>query len=281
MAKLTEEQKLARAKTKEENLKKQEQERLEGLRQSRLSDLRKKPLPDPKFSYTVGERVSPRTASFDYMIIKEILDGGKILLCEIHCFADRHGLSEIRLDYLSHLDVLPENYELMPTISFRDENYMHFNNSELFSLLTMYYSSGIDTSPVYQRELCWSLEDKQRLIGSIFNNIEIGKFAFIELPYNKDGSGHSYEILDGKQRLNAIIEFYEDGFEYESRTFSQMSNRDKSHFQHYSVTLGRGRETMTLKDKMEYFIRMNTTGVPQSEDHLEKVKALIKKEKSE
>ena len=58
----------------------------------------------------------------------------------------------------------------------------------------------------------WDIEDKVKLIDSIFNNIDVGKFAFIKVPY-KDNSP-SYECLDGKQRVTALIEFYEGRFEY-------------------------------------------------------------------
>lgn len=55
----------------------------------------------------------------------------------------------------------------------------------------------------YQRDYVWSQEDKESLIDSIFNHIEIGKFVLVFKGYE----GDMYEVLDGKQRLSALQEF--------------------------------------------------------------------------
>ena len=49
------------------------------------------------------------------------------------------------------------------------------------------------------------------LLDSIFKNIDIGKFVLIHLSDSEwVERGFGYEILDGKQRLSALIEFYEN-----------------------------------------------------------------------
>ena len=56
--------------------------------------------------------------------------------------------------------------------------------------------------PEYQREpTVWNLEQKQRLIDSILRNFDI---AAIYLYERKDGT---WECIDGRQRLNAIMAF--------------------------------------------------------------------------
>jgi uncharacterized protein with ParB-like and HNH nuclease domain len=69
-------------------------------------------------------------------------------------------------------------------------------------------------NPDYQRDLVWSLEDKVNLIDSIYNDIEIGRFAFIKTDYSKNNFDFDkdfyWEILDGKQRISAIIDFFEE-----------------------------------------------------------------------
>lgn len=58
----------------------------------------------------------------------------------------------------------------------------------------------------YQRKLVWTVDEKQYLIDSILKGLPI---PLILLGETKDGK---YEIIDGLQRMNAIISFIENRF---------------------------------------------------------------------
>jgi len=60
----------------------------------------------------------------------------------------------------------------------------------------------------YQRKLVWTLEEKQKLVESILRKYPIPAILLAE----RDGNGGQYEIIDGLQRLNAIISFIEGAF---------------------------------------------------------------------
>lgn len=60
----------------------------------------------------------------------------------------------------------------------------------------------------YQRKLVWTLEEKQKLVESILRKYPIPAILLAE---KDDESGH-FEIIDGLQRLNAIISFIEGTF---------------------------------------------------------------------
>src|SRR6476659_5752872 len=72
--------------------------------------------------------------------------------------------------------------------------------------------SEIDVNPVYQRKgSIWSAKDKAFLIDSILNDYDIPKvyladFTSIRNPWNKKKK--RYAVIDGKQRLEAVTEFY-------------------------------------------------------------------------
>ena len=151
---------------------------------------------------------------------------------------------------------------------------INFINSEIESLIHKYYSFGVNMNPDYQRDYVWGLSDKQLLIDSIFNNIDIGKFAFIHLDYKKwDEAGYGYEILDGKQRLNAIIEFYENRFPYKGVYYNDLSGRDKRIFKNHSIVQGEVSET-ERKDVLKYFLMLNRTGRVMDQEHLDKVEKM-------
>lgn len=70
----------------------------------------------------------------------------------------------------------------------------------------------IDMKPVYQREgRLWSRADKAYLIDSILNGYDIPKIYMTDFTVgvvSLNRKGLPYAIIDGKQRLEAIFDFY-------------------------------------------------------------------------
>lgn len=85
------------------------------------------------------------------------------------------------------------------------------------------YRDKIDFSPVYQRHSnIWDLYKKQLFIDTILNDYDIPKLYFNYFidnnnPLNKNNK--LYAVVDGKQRLETIIEFFQGKFKL-SKTFS-------------------------------------------------------------
>jgi hypothetical protein len=83
----------------------------------------------------------------------------------------------------------------------------------------------IDMNPPFQRAgRLWSRGDKAFLIDSILNEYDIPKLYVADFTFgnaNLNKKGLPYAIIDGKQRLEAIFEFYsgevvlDDGFVYQ------------------------------------------------------------------
>lgn len=68
----------------------------------------------------------------------------------------------------------------------------------------------------YQRKLVWTLAQKQSLIDSILNNIPIP----LILLAKSDRIDGSFEIIDGLQRINAIVSFLENSYTYSGDYFN-------------------------------------------------------------
>lgn len=66
--------------------------------------------------------------------------------------------------------------------------------------------SYIDISPGYQRRARWDRKKKSLLIESFLMNVPIPPIFLFEKDYNQ------YEIMDGRQRLEAISEFLENDY---------------------------------------------------------------------
>lgn len=85
----------------------------------------------------------------------------------------------------------------------------------------------IDFEPSYQRKgRRWSTSDKQYLVDSILNGFDVPKFYVADFTYGLSRLNEkkkSFAVIDGKQRLEAIFDFFDDSFPLSS-SFSWLPN---------------------------------------------------------
>ena len=150
---------------------------------------------------------------------------------------------------------------------------LSYFQQEIESLLYKVYEFGVDFDPEYQRELVWDNDDKEALIGSIFNNIDIGKFVFV---HTEDfGAKYLYEILDGKQRLRTILDFYENKLSYMGHYYNDLCEKDQRHFRRFSIATAEVKESNRVQI-LKYFVVLNTHGRAMDKNQLKKVEQMIK-----
>ncbi len=146
---------------------------------------------------------------------------------------------------------------------------------------TIVDSDGNDV--VYQRDFCWTLKDKQLLIDSIYNSIDIGKIVVRNRSYKwvenriKNGKSAAFkDVVDGKQRLNAIIGFICGEFP-DSNGFYWDDLSSMAHLTFYSfsaLAYGEVEEDATDADIKAIFLGVNFTGVQMSQEHIDFVKGI-------
>ncbi len=137
----------------------------------------------------------------------------------------------------------------------------------------------------YQRPFVWELKDKQNLVESIYNSIDCGKIllrlrSWEELEkLQKEGETElSFrDIVDGKQRLNAVISFINDEYaDLNGNYFSDLSDVSQHRFtDHQLFSYSEMDEKTTDQEVVEQFLKLNFTGVPQSIEHINFVKSLL------
>jgi len=243
---------------------------------------------DPTYTFEVGEEV--QYGAVHKTVVLEVIDDGTIYLVSTRSDyrndprknAEGQKL-EVSKGYKSWLDlrkkITKEEHSKIPVFTEEDNIRLNYYQTGMTHFWSVLYYFGVNMNPDYQRDLVWELKDKVKLIDSIFHNVDIGKFVFRSLEYKesyeKNEKGYTYEIIDGKQRLTAIKEFYEDRFKYKGRTFSELNLRDKAHFDTYSISCA---EVKGATDQQIYklFVRLNTGGKAVSEEQINKVKNLIK-----
>lgn len=82
---------------------------------------------------------------------------------------------------------------------------------------TLYGPGKIVVNRRYQRKLVWTLEEKQKLVESVLNKFPIPAILLAERE-----SGE-YEVIDGLQRLHALISYIEGAFAAPSGKYFDVS----------------------------------------------------------
>lgn len=135
----------------------------------------------------------------------------------------------------------------------------------------------------FQRGLVWTLEQKQQLIESMYNWIEIGKIVFryrsweqVSKEMIESGHGYNWECIDGKQRINTILEFIQGKFaDLHGNYWKDLSPDAQRHILNYDrVAFARLEEYTSDADVIRVFLTLNFTGVPMSKEHIQFVQSI-------
>lgn len=252
------------------------EEKLQLERENGLRDIKREIIyaNEPTYYFNVGDKV--KLGMIKESVVEEVLYGGKAYVLRCTMTDTNYGNS---FDYETYrvvmwTDVRPITND--KTKFAENQNIrLNFYNINLDSLINRYYHFGIDMSPDYQRDYVWDQYDKELLIDSIFKNIDIGKFAFIKIPYiNWSEKNVGYEILDGKQRLSTIIEFYENRFSYKGKYYNDLSTKDKTVFENHTVSVA-DTEEANKKEILKCFLLLNRAGKVMDKKHLDKVEKML------
>jgi hypothetical protein len=146
-----------------------------------------------------------------------------------------------------------------------------------------YVYDGNGAKTRYQRGFVWTEDDNRLLLNSIYNGVDCGKvlmrrreFGELQSMYNKGERELFFsDIVDGKQRLNAVVRFMND--EYQDSYgdyFSDLSDRAQSTFLNGFPFSYSEIRNATDSQVVRQFLKMNHLGVPQSKEHIEFVSNL-------
>lgn len=227
--------------------------------------------------------------------VKEIVDGVPYII-------EHTSLRPVDVPWkkaIYHIGVNPFNVNdrFIRSVNFQLESILHvvFDNRDNYEI-EGYPIMRCNLNPFviidgeknyFQRDLVWNLEDKQLLIDSIYNNIDCGKVLVRKRDWKEleqmVADGHVYELsfidlIDGKQRLSTIHDFMQDGFEDSmGNLYSDLSRTAKGNFTgNQLLSYSEISEGVNDRDVIEQFLKLNFSGVPQSKEHLEFVRSLIK-----
>ena len=156
------------------------------------------------------------------------------------------------------------------------EEDLHVQSSDmaLTTIVALENSGSLDLGPRYQRRNRWDRERQSQLIESFLLNVPVPPI------YLAEEARGIYAVIDGKQRLTAIIQFFKDEFplsklqlrnELEGSRYSGLNN-------YWANTLQmRPLRTVTIMRqtpdwvKHEVFLRLNRGGQPLNAQEIRNV----------
>lgn len=126
----------------------------------------------------------------------------------------------------------------------------------------------------YQREYVWGPAEQQAFLRILVSGFPVGSVALAKASDWAECDGPYIEVVDGKQRLTTLSLFIKGEIPIvlngENIYWSEFTREEQLAF---------GRPTLsavilddaTESDRIVYFVAVNFTGVPQSEEHRQKV----------
>ncbi len=96
------------------------------------------------------------------------------------------------------------------------QNELSIRSESIQRIYNFYCSNLFFVNRRYQRKLIWTIEEKQDFIDSIIKGYPVPIFLLAETNIKKTSA---FEIIDGMQRLNAIVSFIDGEYPYNGEYF--------------------------------------------------------------
>ena len=167
-------------------------------------------------------------------------------------------------------------FKLPTNRSFIDDLILSQITSTVASFLREYSIDTYDFDPFYQRELVWTMDQKEAFIKALLLDKTDVRPIFLD---NAKYGSHEYEILDGKQRLNAIISYIKNEFPVDGLYYSDLNRTDTYQLMNTPMVYtlvkyytDKGQVALSPEQKVELFLQVNQYGQHVSDEHLAHIK---------
>jgi Protein of unknown function DUF262 len=136
-------------------------------------------------------------------------------------------------------------------------------------------NDGLNLEPDFQRAHVWTREQQVAYVEYVMQGGEVGK----NLTFNAPGWGSflelgSYEIVDGKQRLEAVRAFLRDEFPAFGSLRSEYTDPMRLHLGFKWRICG----LQTRAEILQLYLNINAGGTPHTQDELDRVRTMLAQE---
>lgn len=130
---------------------------------------------------------------------------------------------------------------------------------------------NLNLNPDFQRGHVWTEEQQVKYMEYLLKNPTSG----LELYFNHPGWTHSFKgefvLVDGKQRLNAILRFLHSEIKAYGHYLKEYEDKPSN-----SITLSINIATLkTREDVLQWYLDFNAAGTPHSKREITRVRKLL------
>lgn len=100
-----------------------------------------------------------------------------------------------------------------------------FNTKKVSELIDLFEKGRVNLNPDFQRNLVWKKNDRVRLIASILEGFPLPAVVLVSRTNENDDT--VYDVVDGKQRIETILNFLGVG-NYKETFSAEIDTRDES-----------------------------------------------------
>ncbi len=133
---------------------------------------------------------------------------------------------------------------------------------------------GIDMSPDYQREHVWTRDQQVAYLEYILMGGEVG----MQITWNSPDWDSDYrrptELIDGKQRIEAVRGFMRDDIPAFGALRSEYSDRLRMIGPRFEFLVCK---LETRQEILQLYLNINAGGTPHTKDELDRVRELLQK----
>lgn len=177
----------------------------------------------------------------------------------------------------SRTSVMNRNLDYLLTSVLKYDSFLFENNH-------YYERADLDLDVDFQRDIVWTLDQKQDLIISLLNDIPIGNFyvnsinIYSEIIKDSSRSLKDYSeidnvLYDGKQRINAIIEFILGEFSVEYNGveyyYGNLDFKTQHEITHKTVNVYQT-EFSNKNDLIDFYILLNGNQTAHKQEDFDK-----------
>ena len=139
------------------------------------------------------------------------------------------------------------------------------------------HGQTLDLSPVYQRGHVWTEEQQVRYVEYVLRGGKSGLDIHFNCPgWMSNHPSQHIELVDGKQRLNAVLRFLHNEIKAFGAYLNEYTDSMRMANVHFNIHVN---NLKTQKAVMQWYVDMNSGGTVHTSEEIERVKALIIAEK--
>lgn len=140
---------------------------------------------------------------------------------------------------------------------------------------TWHETGGLDLSPKFQRRAVWKNPARSYLIDTLLNGMPVPPI-YLRVSQNKERTRTVREVIDGQQRLRAVLDFLEDKYslsksvtraELGGKRFSQLPEELQRQINSFSFNC-EVFQSISDEDVLAIFSRLNTYSVSLNKQEL-------------